>query len=147
MCEPACDHGVTGVARDQQLVAIRASAEGLTDEQACNRPSRSALSIRGLVKHATYVMRSLTGDSRGPIRHGDNSSPNRTPGSQLPLFAAWASGHSQTTSTNPHGSTPRSRRSHGPADRSTSPTISPIAGATQSLPLKGWTSASHCWDR
>jgi hypothetical protein len=41
---------------DQQLAAIRAAAYGLTEEQARLTPCRSALSIGGLVKHATYVM-------------------------------------------------------------------------------------------
>ena len=41
---------------DQQLAAIRAAAYGLTEQQARETPCRSALSIGGLVKHATYVM-------------------------------------------------------------------------------------------
>lgn len=41
----------------QQLAGIRAAAYGLTDEQARETPCRSALSIGGLVKHATYVLR------------------------------------------------------------------------------------------
>ncbi len=41
---------------EQQLAAIRAAAYGLTDEQARLTPCRSALSVGGLVKHATYVM-------------------------------------------------------------------------------------------
>ncbi|HEV7203469.1 MAG TPA: DinB family protein [Jatrophihabitans sp.] len=42
---------------DQQLAALRASAFGLTEEQARATPCRSALSIGGLIKHATYVLR------------------------------------------------------------------------------------------
>ena len=42
---------------DQQLAAIRAAAYGLTEDQARQTPCRSALSIGGLVKHATSVMR------------------------------------------------------------------------------------------
>lgn len=42
---------------DQQLAAIRTSAYGLSDEQARETPCRSSLSIGGLVKHATYVLR------------------------------------------------------------------------------------------
>ena len=42
---------------EQQIAAIRASAHGLTDEQARQTPCRSTLSIGGLVKHATYVLR------------------------------------------------------------------------------------------
>jgi len=43
---------------DQQLTAIRTAAFGLTEEQARLTPCRSALSIGGLVKHATYVLTS-----------------------------------------------------------------------------------------
>jgi small nuclear ribonucleoprotein (snRNP)-like protein len=42
---------------DQQLAAIRSAAHGLTEHQARETPCRSALSIGGLVKHATYVMK------------------------------------------------------------------------------------------
>jgi hypothetical protein len=45
---------------EQQLDAIRAAAIGLTEEQARLRPCRSALSIGGLIKHATYSMRGVT---------------------------------------------------------------------------------------
>lgn len=41
---------------EQQLHALRAAAYGLTEQQAREAPCRSALSIGGLVKHATYVM-------------------------------------------------------------------------------------------
>lgn len=41
---------------EQQLDSIRAAAYGLTEEQARETPCRSALSIGGLVKHATYVL-------------------------------------------------------------------------------------------
>lgn len=41
---------------EQQLAALRAAAHGLTEQQARETPCRSALSIGGLVKHATYVM-------------------------------------------------------------------------------------------
>jgi hypothetical protein len=44
----------------QQLDAIRASVIGLTEDQARLRPCRSSLSIGGLIKHATYGMRSVT---------------------------------------------------------------------------------------
>lgn len=44
----------------QQLDAIRASVIGLTEEQARLSPCRSTLSIGGLIKHATYGMRSVT---------------------------------------------------------------------------------------
>lgn len=40
-----------------QLVALRAAAFGLTDEQARQRPCRSELSVGGVVKHVTWVMR------------------------------------------------------------------------------------------
>jgi len=42
---------------DQQLDALRAAVIGLTDDQARLRPCRSALSIGGLIKHATHGMR------------------------------------------------------------------------------------------
>ena len=42
---------------EQQLVAIRAAAYGLTEAEARTTPCRSRLSIGGIVKHATYVMR------------------------------------------------------------------------------------------
>jgi len=59
MYEPACDDEITGLVNyiDQQLTAIRAAAIGLTDEQARLQPCRSALSIGGLIKHATYCMK------------------------------------------------------------------------------------------
>ena len=41
---------------EAQLESIRAAAFGLTEEQARATPCRSALSIGGLVKHATYVL-------------------------------------------------------------------------------------------
>ena len=64
MYEPAPDDEITGLVRylDQQLAAIRAAAIGLTEEQARMRPCRSALSIGGLIKHATYGMRGATAD-------------------------------------------------------------------------------------
>jgi hypothetical protein len=59
MYEPACDDEITGLVKyiDEQLTAIRAAAVGLTEEQARLTPCRSALSIGGLLKHATYCMR------------------------------------------------------------------------------------------
>jgi hypothetical protein len=62
MYEPAQDDEITGLVAylDQQLAAIRAAAIGLTEEQARTRPCRSALSIGGLLKHATYVMHGAT---------------------------------------------------------------------------------------
>lgn len=42
---------------EQQLDSLRASAYGLDEEQARVQPCRSALSIGGLIKHATYVLR------------------------------------------------------------------------------------------
>jgi hypothetical protein len=41
---------------EAQLAALRAAAFGLTEEQARATPCHSALSIGGLIKHATYVM-------------------------------------------------------------------------------------------
>lgn len=40
---------------EQQLDAIRHAAHGLTEQEARRTPCASALSIGGLVKHATYV--------------------------------------------------------------------------------------------
>ncbi|OYN93136.1 hypothetical protein CGZ95_20095 [Enemella evansiae] len=42
---------------DEMLSGIRNAAHGLTDEQARSRPLRSQLSIAGIIKHATWVMR------------------------------------------------------------------------------------------
>ncbi len=62
MYEPEPDDEVSGLVGyvDQQLDAIRAAAIGLTEEQLRARPCRSDLSIGGLIKHATYVMRGAT---------------------------------------------------------------------------------------
>ena len=59
MYAPAQHDEVTGLVNyiDEQLTAIRAAAFGLTEEQARQTPCRSALSVGGLIKHATYVMR------------------------------------------------------------------------------------------
>lgn len=51
---------------EQQLIAIRAAAFGLTDEQARETPCRSTLSIGGLVKHATYVLRQRARQKENP---------------------------------------------------------------------------------
>lgn len=51
--------GIVGYV-EQQLDAIRAATIGLTEEQVRLRPCRSALSIGGLIKHATYCMRGVT---------------------------------------------------------------------------------------
>lgn len=42
---------------DEQVEAIINAAHGLNDEQARLRPCRSALSVGGLLKHATFVLR------------------------------------------------------------------------------------------
>ena len=62
MYEPTPHNEIEGIVSyvEQQLDANRAAAIGLTDEQARLRPCRSALSIGGLVKHATYCMRGVT---------------------------------------------------------------------------------------
>ena len=67
MYEPARNDEITGLVNylDEQLTAIRASATGLTEEQARQRPCRSALSVGGLIKHATWVMRGATGRLTG----------------------------------------------------------------------------------
>lgn len=59
MYEPAIDDEITGLVGylEQQLDALRASAFGLTEAQSRETPCRSALSIAGLIKHATHGMR------------------------------------------------------------------------------------------
>lgn len=59
MYAPTIHDEATGYAEyvDQQLEALRASAFGLTEEQARLRPTRSALSIGGIIKHTSYVIR------------------------------------------------------------------------------------------
>jgi hypothetical protein len=77
MYPPQRDDEITGLAGylEQQLAAIRAAAIGLTDDQARLRPCRSALSIGGLIKHATYGMRGaierLTGSGGPPSEIDD----------------------------------------------------------------------------
>lgn len=51
---------------DAQLAALRAAAFGLTDAQARETPCRSTLSIGGLLKHATYVLRGRERDRADP---------------------------------------------------------------------------------
>jgi hypothetical protein len=53
---PAEDDEITTLVAyaDQQLAAIRACTLGLTEEQARQRPCRSALSLAGIVKHTGY---------------------------------------------------------------------------------------------
>ena len=62
--------GIVGYV-EQQLDALRAAAVGLTEEQARCRPCRSALSIGGLLKHATSCMvgttQRLAGEPRGEL--------------------------------------------------------------------------------
>lgn len=68
MYAPTPLNEIEGIVRtvEEQLDAIRSAAIGLTEEQARLCPCRSALSIGGLIKHATYYMRGaierLTGD-------------------------------------------------------------------------------------
>lgn len=77
MYTPACDDEITGLVSflDEQLTAIRASATGLTEEQATAQPCRSTLSIGGLIKHVTQGMQStterLTGTSSGPAEYDE----------------------------------------------------------------------------
>lgn len=72
MYTPARHDEITGVVNylDQQLAAIRASVIGLTEDQARQRPCRSALSVGGLLKHVTYGMSGatarLTGEAPEP---------------------------------------------------------------------------------
>ena len=80
MYEPARDDEITGLVRylGQQLEAIRAAAIGLTDEQVRERPCRSALSIGGLIKHATYGMRGATARLTGGSASGPRSTKRRS---------------------------------------------------------------------
>lgn len=59
MYHPALHDEATGLAEyvDNQLESLRASAYGLTEEQARLTPTRSALSIGGILKHVTFVIR------------------------------------------------------------------------------------------
>jgi hypothetical protein len=59
MYEPAVHDESTSLVEyvDQQLEALRASAYGLTEEQARSTPCRSTLSVAGLLKHVTHGMR------------------------------------------------------------------------------------------
>lgn len=68
MYTPTATDEIDGIANylDQQLAALRASAVGLTEEQVRLRPCRSALSIGGLLKHATYGMEAATRRLREP---------------------------------------------------------------------------------
>jgi hypothetical protein len=63
MYAPAPDDEITGLAAyiDQQLDALRAAIVGLTEDQARQAPCTSALSIGGLLKHATYCLTETTG--------------------------------------------------------------------------------------
>lgn len=58
MYEPAVVTEIENVHRrlTEQLAALRATAYGLTEEQARDTPCRSILSIGGLLKHAVFVM-------------------------------------------------------------------------------------------
>lgn len=58
MYHPAVHDEITGYAEyvDQQLEGLRASAHGLTEEQARLTPTRSALSIGGIIKHTSHVI-------------------------------------------------------------------------------------------
>jgi hypothetical protein len=72
MYEPAANDEISGLVNylDEQLTAIRAAAIGLTEAEVRMQPCRSTLSVGGLIKHATHVMRGaterLTGQSAGP---------------------------------------------------------------------------------
>ena len=63
---------------DQQREGIRLTAFGLTDEQARSTPTVSALSVGGLIKHATATERSWMDDvlqrsaPAGESQYGDN---------------------------------------------------------------------------
>jgi hypothetical protein len=79
MYQPTANDEITGIVRhiDEQLTALRAAAVGLTEEQVRMRPCRSALSIGGLIKHATHGMRGatarLSGEDDRPVTYDDDS--------------------------------------------------------------------------
>lgn len=60
---------------DQQLEALRASAFGLTEEQARLTPTRSALSIGGIIKHTSFVIRPPE-QHEAPVPEGGAISPD-----------------------------------------------------------------------
>lgn len=49
---------------DSQVDALHASLRGLTHEQAADHPARSRLSLGGLVRHTTWVLRQHAGSGR-----------------------------------------------------------------------------------
>jgi hypothetical protein len=59
MYSPAKDDEITTIWRylQQQLDAIRAATLGLTEAQARSTPTKSALSVAGIVKHTAHGMR------------------------------------------------------------------------------------------
>ncbi|WP_435201626.1 DUF664 domain-containing protein [Janibacter sp. GS2] len=71
MYVPTSHDEITGYAEyvDQQLEALRASAFGLTEEQARLTPTRSALSIGGILKHTSYVIASPE-EKEGRVEEG-----------------------------------------------------------------------------
>lgn len=66
MYAPAEHDEVTGLANyvDSQLDAIAAAATGLTEDQARETPLRSGLSIGGIAKHITAIVRTAPGRIR-----------------------------------------------------------------------------------
>ncbi|MCB0975950.1 MAG: DUF664 domain-containing protein [Acidimicrobiales bacterium] len=68
MYPPAVHDEITGILNylEEQLAALRAATFGLTDAQVRERPCRSTLSVGGLVKHATQVMRGGVARLRNP---------------------------------------------------------------------------------
>ncbi|NYF98175.1 DinB family protein [Janibacter cremeus] len=77
MYAPTSHDEATGYAEyvDQQLEALRASAFGLTEEQARATPTRSALSIGGLIKHTNHVIAPPEEKQGMEIRDGGEISP------------------------------------------------------------------------
>lgn len=55
----------------QQLESLRASAFGLTDEQARATPCRSGLSVGGVLKHVTFVFAKDTASGADPMAPAD----------------------------------------------------------------------------
>jgi hypothetical protein len=94
MYAPAPHDEITSLVNyvDQQLAAIRASAYGLTEAQARERPCRSALSIGGILKHTAYGMRGASATiTEGP----ESAGPDETGFANY--FDSFALGENETT--------------------------------------------------
>jgi hypothetical protein len=62
----------------EQVVAVRTAAHGLTEEEARLTPTRSALSVGGILKHLTLTCATWERRRRRTAVSGAGSSPTRT---------------------------------------------------------------------